>query len=60
LNQVDLRRIVSRMADEHESKSVDSKLKYEELGRNYRVFLDWREKIVGGYVTIVGLLCRLL
>jgi hypothetical protein len=43
------------MADEHESKSVDAKVKYEELGRNYRAFLDWREKIVGGYVTVVGL-----
>ena len=27
---------------------------YEEVGRNYRKFLDWREKIVGGYVAVVG------
>ena len=38
------------------STDVDRKIVYEETGRNYRAFLDWREKIVGGYVTIVGVL----
>jgi len=27
---------------------------YNEVGQNYRKFLDWREKIVGGYVAILG------
>lgn len=27
---------------------------YEEVGQNYRKFLDWREKIVGGYVAVIG------
>jgi hypothetical protein len=39
------------MPDEPDSKTV-----YEEVGRNYRTFLNWRERIVGGYVTIVGFL----
>src|SRR5438270_244954 len=32
----------------------DSGATYGEVGQNYRKFLDWREKIIGGYVAIVG------
>jgi len=39
-----------------DSPDVDKTQVYEEVGRNYRVFLHWREKIVGGYLTIVGVL----
>jgi hypothetical protein len=39
-----------------DSDEADKKVFYEEIGSNYRAFLNWREKIVGGYVTIVGLL----
>ncbi len=34
----------------------DPNAAYAEAGQNYRKFLDWREKIVGGYVAIVGAL----
>jgi len=27
---------------------------YGEVGQNYRKFLDWREKIIGGYVAVIG------
>jgi hypothetical protein len=27
---------------------------YTEVGQNYRKFLDWREKIVGGYVAVIA------
>ena len=33
---------------------MDDKLVYEEIGRNYRYFLDWRNKIVGGYIAVLG------
>ena len=27
---------------------------YAEAGQNYRKFLDWREKIIGGYVAVIA------
>jgi hypothetical protein len=27
---------------------------YEEVAQNYRKFLDWREKIIGGYLAVIG------
>ena len=27
---------------------------YAEVGQTYRKFLDWREKIIGGYVAVIG------
>jgi hypothetical protein len=39
-----------------ELKSLSDNAAYEEAGQNYRKFLDWREKIVGGYVAILGAL----
>lgn len=35
---------------------MDAKLVYEETGRNYRYFLDWRNKIVAGYIATLGAL----
>lgn len=35
---------------------MDDKLVYEETSRNYRYFLDWRNKIVAGYIATLGAL----
>jgi hypothetical protein len=37
-----------------EPHTLEPKTAYEEVGQNYRKFLDWREKIVGGYVATIG------
>jgi hypothetical protein len=42
------------MNSEPEPHRLDAKAAYEEVGQNYRKFLDWRERIVGGYVAIIG------
>lgn len=42
------------MDSEPAPRSLDLDKTYEEVGQSYRKFLDWREKIVGGYVAIVG------
>ncbi len=42
------------MNSELGSDLLDSKTAYEEVGQSYRKFLDWRERIVGGYVAIIG------
>ena len=35
---------------------IDERDLYEEIGRNYRYFLDWRAKLLAGYfAVIVGL-----
>jgi hypothetical protein len=39
---------------ESSSQLADVTALYEEVGQNYRKFLDWREKIVGGYVAVLG------
>jgi hypothetical protein len=44
------------MDSEQTQQALEVKAKYEEVGQNYRKFLDWREKIIGGYVAIVGAL----
>jgi hypothetical protein len=33
---------------------LTSEVTYGEVGQNYRKFLDWREKIIGGYVAVIG------
>src|SRR5262245_36832786 len=33
--------------------SLDEKDLYEELGRNYRYFLDWRAKLFAGYFAVI-------
>lgn len=35
---------------------LTSEVAYGEVGQNYRKFLDWREKIIGGYIAVVGAL----
>ena len=42
------------MNSEVTSKDLSLDATYDQVGQNYRKFLDWREKIVGGYVAIVG------
>jgi hypothetical protein len=41
-----------------ETQPEDSRvtMAYEEAGHNYRLFCLWREKIIGGYVAILGAL----
>jgi len=38
------------------TQPLDPKSAYEEAGNNYRQFCLWREKIVGGYIAILGAL----
>jgi hypothetical protein len=35
-------------------QALDPKVTYEQVGQSYRKFLDWREKIIGGYVAVIG------
>lgn len=43
------------MADSSSSaQPLDPQSAYEEAGNNYRQFCLWREKIVGGYIAILG------
>jgi len=44
------------MNSESAPQIVDLQIAYEEVGQNYRKFLDWREKIIGGYVAVIGAL----